>query len=536
MTDQKIKVRHKEIKAKSRKTFYLAGILAALVLSAGIAVTALNSYSDKFAFASAPLEIITEGNRQIIRVPPGGNLQQAIDRAQSGDIIELKAGATYTEVVLPKKNLTDFITIQSSAISQLPPDTRVTPKQAPLMAKIITRGKGQSAVSTADGAHHYRFIGIEFSPSNGDYIYNLVYFGAESDKLADVPHDFEIDRCYIHSINAGVTRRGLGLNSANTIVKNSYFEGFAFPQQETQGICGWSGTKNVKIINNYIEGGAENIMFGGSGPAHEHLIPENIEVRQNHLNKPIEWKDKYTVKCLFELKNAKNVQFTDNYLENNWVGSAFRITVRSEDGTAPFNTIEDVVIKNNLVKGTGDGINILGRDDHYENKPESEGKTLKNLSIVNNLFLDIGKPPFAGGGYFIQVTNGENILIANNTAFNQGNSISFYGVLPKNFVFRDNIVGHGDYGVHGLDNLKSPLSQKLVQNNLFVNTTNANTEYLAIPPGNLFVNRIEDVGFVDISKNNYSLTPTSKYKNKSQKGTDIGSGLSLSIFSNIVAP
>ncbi len=171
------------------------------------------------------------------------------------------------------------------------------------------------------------------------------------------------------------------MNSADTIIKNSYLSGFAGNQEETQGIAGWTGTKNVKILNNYIEAGAENILFGGSDPLSADLIPADIEIRGNHLNKPAEWNGKFTVKCLFELKNAKRVQFVENYLENNWVGSAFRITVRNENGKAQFSTIEDAVIKDNIVEGAGDGINILGTDDIHPSQ------TLKNLTISNNLFL-----------------------------------------------------------------------------------------------------------------------------------------------------
>lgn len=502
---------------------HFAAIFASVILLGAIVTFAFISYSGNFS--ASPLEITTEGNRQIIRVPAGGNLQQAIDRANSGDIIELQAGATYNEIVLPNKPLTNFVTIQSSAIKQLPENTRVSPKQKNLMAKIITRGKGASAVSAANGAHHYRFVGIEFSPSNANYIYNLIYFGVESNKLSDVPHDFEIDRSYVHSISAGTTRRGLAANGANIVVKNSYFEGFAYPQQETQGIAGWSATKNVKIINNYIEGGAENVMFGGADPANAELIPMDIEVSGNHFNKPADWKNKVTVKCLFELKNAKRVQFTNNYLENNWVGSAFRITVRNQEGTATFSTLEDIVIKDNIINGSGEGINILGKDDTYPSQ------TLKNLTISNNLFLNLGGKGFEGGGYFIQISDGENITISNNTAFNQGNIASFYGALPRNLSFRDNITLHGEYGIHGLESVKSPTAQRFFQNNIFIN--DKNVQYTSYPPNNLLVNNFQTVGFINAEQNDYRLAPNSRFKGKSRAGIDPGSNLAFDAVNKI---
>src|SRR6185295_18728325 len=122
---------------------------------------------------------------------------------------------------------------------------------------------------------------------------------------------------------------------------------------------------------------------------------------------------------LFELKNAKRVVFAENILSNNWEGSAFRITVRNQDGNAPFSTIEDVTIRDNVIKGAGEGINILGKDDEYPSQ------ILKGLTIVNNLFLDIGGNNYEGSGYFIQVAEGRDITIANNTVFNSGNIATF---------------------------------------------------------------------------------------------------------------
>lgn len=525
MSANQQKVRAKELPKPSRKKFYILLSIATVFLLSVIAVIAATVFSGKLDFISdAPLEIVTEGNHQIIRVPAGGNLQAAVNRANSGDIIELQAGATYSEITLPNKPLTDFVTIQSSAVKQLPENVRVSPKQANLMAKITTRGKAKSAVAADAGAHHYRFAGIEFAPSNAEYIYNLIAFGLD-DNGANVPHDLEIDRSYIHSISAGVARRGLALNSANTIVKNSYFEGFGYAGEESQGILGWTGTKNVKIINNYIEGGAENVMFGGSGPASAELIPTEIEIRGNHFNKPAAWKNGFAIKCLFELKNAKRVQFVGNYLENNWIGSAFRLTIRSEDGTAPFNTIEDVLIKDNIVNGAGDGINILGKDDYYSGHQLSGGQTMKRVTITNNIFLNLGANGFDGSGYFIQISDGEDISITNNTTFNNGSPVKFYDVIPRNFIFRDNITGHGEYGVHGLDSIKSPTAQKFFQNNVFVNNKNQVPNGLSYPPGNFLINAFQDVGFTNFAQNDFRLNSTSKFKGKAKDGKDIGSNL-----------
>jgi cytochrome c-type biogenesis protein CcmE len=54
---------------------YLIIGLTSIILLAVTLTLAFTSFSDKLNFVSAPLEIVNQGNRQIIRVPVGGNLQ-----------------------------------------------------------------------------------------------------------------------------------------------------------------------------------------------------------------------------------------------------------------------------------------------------------------------------------------------------------------------------------------------------------------------------------------------------------------------------
>jgi hypothetical protein len=501
--------------SRRRPARLLLSVIA--LLAATAAVVAYDWDTGKLGLYPQKLEIIPNGQTKIIKVLPGGNIQAALERATSGDIVELQAGAVYSgEIELPNKPLTDFVTIQSSAVANLPPDVRVSPEQKSSMATIVSGMLGRAAVSAANGAHHYRFVGIEFMPSGSFHNYGIVVFGKGESRPELVPHDLEIDRSYIHPFSSGVTRRGIALNSANTTIKNSYIEGIAFSGEETQGICGWTGTRNVRIVNNYIEGGAENILFGGADPASADLIPADIEVRRNQLTKPAAWVGKATLKTLFELKNAKRVTMTGNLLTNNWVGSAFRITVRDQDGRAPFSTIEDVTIRDNVINGAGEGINILGKDDTYPSQ------TLKRLNIINNLFLNIGGSGFDGSGYFIQIADGEDILIANNTVFNQGNITTLYGEPPRSFVFRDNIVGHGKYGVHGLGDMRSPQARDFFHNNVIVNNRQVSTSDASFPPDNFWIADYGRVGFADLAKMDVSLTAASRFKQKGREGTDIG--------------
>ncbi|HEX3102014.1 MAG TPA: right-handed parallel beta-helix repeat-containing protein [Pyrinomonadaceae bacterium] len=501
------------VRAKRRDAPRRAGVsvwmfVAGILLFAVAATLGFDLYSGKLGIIGPRFEIVQNGAARIIKVPPGGNVQAALEQANSGDIVELQAGAVYFgEIKLPNKPLADFVTIQSSAAASLLPDKRVGPNQASSMAKIESRGGGKPAVSAANGANHYRFVGIEFTAGNAEYNYNLILFG-NGEPEAKLPHDLEIDRSYLHPFKTGVVRRGIALNSANTNVKNSYIEGFGYPSEEAQGIAGWTGTRNIKIINNYIEGGAENILFGGSDPTSADLIPSDIEIRGNHLRKPREWNGKAALKTLFELKNAKRVQFTGNYLEDNWAGPAFRITIRNQDGAAPFSTIEDVLISNNIINRAADGINILGKDDTHPSQ------TLKHLRIENNLFLGVnGGGEYDGSGYFFQIADGEDITIVNNTVFNNGNVAKFHDAPPRGLIVRDNLVGHGDYGIHGIDN-RSADSRSIFQGNIFMNINRVPPSDYAFPSGNSIVGGMNDIGFINVAGNDYRLSTGSKFKGK----------------------
>ena len=518
-----------QVRVKSRATPKRTGgrrkwFFALIAVTAIVAGTLwYDWYSGRLGMIGPQPVIEFNGLGKIIRVPPGGNVQAAIERADSGDVVELQAGAVYSGTIsLPNKPLTDYVTIRSSGSANLPEGKRVTPAQRSSMATITAGILGRPALSASNGANHYRFVGIEFTAASTLFNYGLVTLGSGETNPANIPHDLEIDRCYVHPHKTGKARRGIALNSADTAIKNSYIEGFAYPSEETQGICGWTGTRRVQVVNNYVEGGAENIMFGGADPASAELIPTDIEVRGNHLNKPEAWRGKATMKTLFEIKNARNVRFTGNLLTNNWMGSAFRITVRNQDGGAPFSTIEDVSINGNLIDGSGDGVNILGRDD------TQESSILKRLTIENNLFVNLGgSDDLDGSGYLIQVADGQDITVANNTSLNRGNIITFYGVLPRNFSFHDNIAGHGSYGVHGPIDQRSESARSMVRNNLFININSISPNDYAFPPGNTIVPGPGAVGFADLQQQDYRLGSGSKYRGGGTGGKDLGSDVSF---------
>src|SRR6058998_3955659 len=272
---------------------------------------------------------VAQTGRQI-SVPAGGDLQAALNSAQLGDTLVLQAGATYTgNFTLPVKSGSGWIYVQSSALSSLPAaGTRVGPGQASLMPKIVSPNTAP-AISTAAGAHHFRFVGVEISTtwaSTSATNYGLVSLEAPNGNtaLTQVPTDIVFDRCYIHGTPTGNVRRAILMNSARTAVVDSYLSDLHEIGADSQAIAAFNGPGPFKIVNNYLEGAGENVMFGGADPRIPDLVPSDIEVRQNYFVKPLAWRQgdpayagvAWTVKNLFELKNARRVLVEGNLFEH----------------------------------------------------------------------------------------------------------------------------------------------------------------------------------------------------------------------------
>ena len=128
MAGNVVKVRAKPVTAPSggliSRPFFTVLVLIALALAAYVGYAFLKG---KLGSLNAPLTEVEGSAGKIIKVPAGGDLQAAIDRAVGGDTIELTAGAVYKGVFqLRNKPGDQFITIRTSApdTSLPPPDTR----------------------------------------------------------------------------------------------------------------------------------------------------------------------------------------------------------------------------------------------------------------------------------------------------------------------------------------------------------------------------------------------------------------------------
>ncbi|MGH2985712.1 MAG: hypothetical protein ACRDLO_03360 [Solirubrobacterales bacterium] len=521
----------------------VAGAAVAATLSLGVAKAGADGVRAELPRVFLDTRYVPPGGN-IIRVHAGEDLQAALDAAQPGDQVLLTPGATYTgNFVLPNKAGEGTIVVRPRRLVGLPEGERTGPQDAGAMARILTPNSS-GAVTTAPGAHDWRFIGIEFgivpgTPEN----YGVVRLGEGDEKRRrHLPTDIVIDRCWVHGNATGNSRRGVSLNGIRQAVIDSYVSNFKEVGADSQAIAGWNGPGPFKIVDNYLEGAGENVMFGGADSAIPRIVPSDIEFRHNHLYKPLRWRVgdpsyagiHWTVKNLFELKNARRVLVEGNLMETSWgdaqTGYAVVLKSANQDGAAPWSRTEDVTFRHNLVRHAAGAVTVVGRDPH------TEGLT-KRVTIENNLFDDINQQKWKGPGIFLLVVSSrppagytvagpKDLVVDHNTAFHTGSTIVADGPPSQGFVFNSNIAANNTWGVKGSGSATgTPTLQRFFPGYRFLRNAIVGGKASLYPPDNFFPPTYEAVGFVDRAGGNYRLAPDSPLAGMGQGGTDVGADI-----------
>ncbi len=500
-------------------------------------------------------------NYAVVNVGVGGDLQAAINNAScspNGTVIRLAAGATFTgNYVLPLKVTAPgkWIIIRTDRPdSDLPaPGTRINPSYSPLLARIIT-SNSMAAIRTASGANHYWFMGVEIGLAAGVNLnYGLFVVGNGETVLSNVPSFIVLDRVYLHGNGTGEISRGLAPNGASIAAVNCYFEKFqsctgkaGCSSFDTQAIGCWSSPGPIKIVNNYLEGGAENVIFGGAKVSITNLVNSDIEIRQNHFFKPLFWRQGdpsfagtiVVVKNLLEFKNAQRVLVEGNIFEHNWAqaqsGFGILFTPRGPQDGGPWATVADITFRYNLYRESACGFNISGEDNTGPSQPS------QRISIHDNLMIDINGPAWSSSyGRLYQILTApdtaaspHDITISHNTAFIDGAVILSGDAQTnpiQNFTFVNNIQPHGTRGVigsgtaDGIGTLNVYYSNAVLSDNIFESPPQGFNP-ARYPSGNYFPPDWSTV-FVDSSGGDFHVLRTSPYHNSGTDGKDLGADI-----------
>ena len=272
--------------------------------------------------------------------------------------------------------------------------------------------------------------------------------------------------------------------------------------------------------------------------------------------KPLSWKIghpsyagvPWTVKNLFELKNARRVLIEGNVFENNWVhaqnGTGILFTVRNQSGTASWSAVQDVTMINNRLRNSPTAFVVMGYDS-----PNQSQQTQRFL-IRNNVFEQVERSGFL-------ITWGSDDVEIDHNTFVPTNYLSFVmsglkghddsgkvvGIPCHRFKLTNNIMGFGRYGP-GVDGGQNTLAEAfpgaICEKNLLVGYGEGRAEHAAksknFPTGFLFESKHvgsspqDDadwpaVGFVNFASGDYRLTEASKYRAMGTDGKALGADI-----------
>lgn len=464
--------------------------------------------------------------------------QMALNTANLGDIIELQSGITFTgPFTLPNKTSgMGWIYIISSAYTSLPaPCVRVSPADAVNMPKLVVTAGNGGTINTAVAAHHYRFTGIEFKPVTSNYVYNIINIGNGETSGDSLPNNLVFDRCYIHGDAAAGSRRGVLMNGAYISIIDSYISDCKEDGSDSQALATYNTIGPIKIVNNYLEGAGENVIFGGTDPSIPNAIPSDIEIRCNYFFKPLSWMSElWDIKNLLEFKNAQRVLVEGNRFENCWPnaqsGFALLLTPRNQNNTAPWSVVQDICIRFNTFENIAQGIIMSGYD--APNISQRTSRILIQNNVLNVTNLGVG-----GDGRMFEVLNGPtDIIFDHNTGFCTNAYMVSDGTPNTDFfVFQNNMVNFANYGFIGSGTATANTTLATYFNSNWGVTTNAiiGGSPMGYPAGNFFPVNTTAVGFVDYTGGDYHLTVTSPYRNLGTDGKDLGADIDSINFASI---
>jgi putative Ig domain-containing protein len=528
-----------------------------------------------------------------VTVHAGDNLQNALNAANCGDTILLQAAATFSGFfTLPAKPCDDshWVIVRTSAPdSSLPAEgTRLTPCYAGVtslpgrpalncsmrqnvVARIVVPGTGTGPLAFEAGANHYRFIGLEITrPVGGGVVYSLVSLkpGATADHIV-------LDRMWLHGTPQDDTNKGVQLGGSTQLaIVDSFFTDFHCTSisgacTDASTVGGGAGDNPMgpyKIVNNFLEASGENVLFGG---AEATLTPADIEVRHNHMFKPLIWKqgqpgfvggydgNPFVVKNLFELKNAQRVLLEGNILENTWggfsqAGYGILLTPKNQSGPngtnlCPLCQVTDVTIRYSTISHVAGGLQIAnGLSDNGGIALDGERYSIHDITID-----DIDGSKYNGPGEFAEILEALGAPLLQNVSINHVTGLaahSLFGIgdnvaSPKlaNFTLTNNVVSAGTYPVWStgggtancaywdkpVTTLAACFTSSVFSNNAII-ATPANFPALTWPAGNFFPADATAMQFVNYNNGNggdYHLSASSAYKNAATDGKDLGADI-----------
>jgi hypothetical protein len=490
---------------------------------------------------------LTTGSNCIRIVPKGDaqSLQEAIDSATCGDTIVLAAGSTYSgNFKIPPTSCSGWIEIVTNSLSNLPRSgSRVSASNSSDMAKIATPN-ASPAIQFLPNSNHWRLIGLEITTSRESIsgtVYYLVATGEMVNLESQLPDFIIFDRIYIHGLPNTNIQHGIGMDTQSFGIVDSYCDEIHHNSADSQCLFSYNGSGPFLIQNNFIQASGENIMFGGADPTIIALVPSDITIIGNLIQKNLAWRNEgkpynWVVKNLFELKNAQRLLLDGNVVQYTWVaGQAVAMLIRSvnQGGGCIWCVVQDITITHNVIQHAPLGIAIAAF-------ATSNSLPTQRVLVQNNVLNDISSVNWGAGGrgWLFQLSvapapQAHDWIINHNTGF-EDVAFAYLGDsgTVRNLQMTNNLANFGKVGIQGNGtgscapalNVFAP--GYIYGKQAFVTLSGSNTGFTC-PPGTSFssLNGIEFTSAGGVLPNlsgNFQLSSSSPYHNAGTDGKDIG--------------
>ena len=283
--------------------------------------------------------------RPIIDVTPGQSVQAVLDSAPAGVTLRFAPGVYDGALTIGQS--VHFIPLNPPADGPATADCPVWfTSSAPETINILP---------TADSVD---FLGIGVKNSNPQY--QLVTVRGSH---------IMFDRCTLLGDPQHGQHRGWQTDGKVMTITQCFADHIWLVGSDSAVIGSWQDCDGLLVDGSYLSGGAETIMFGGADSPSADRMPKNIRIVNNELTKPSGcFALGAQIKNAFEAKCVQNLYLGNNTLR--YAGKAdgqgaysIVLTVRNQDGTAPWSTIEHVLIENNVCYWAAGGVSFLGKDD-----------------------------------------------------------------------------------------------------------------------------------------------------------------------------
>jgi len=403
-----------------------------------------------------------QGTYKQVRVNTCDKLTDALSSATQTEVVLARGLRCAQQIELPARRESQGWVILRTDGYEHTLGTRMTPTRAAQyqLARIDAPKNMTPAVTMAPGAGYYRLEGIEIGladlVTSTGAIFAAGTRGASRQDATLGP--LHLIGSYVHGRSDAQTVRCVLAHAPAMIIEDSWLDECQKAGQDTQAIVAWNSNGPLRIVNNYLAGCAENVMFGGANPSVPGAIMQDVEMRRNHVHTPLAWKSnacRTNKKNLLEFKAAQRVYVAENVFDGSWNGGHNGVawvikTSANQTQNCPHCSTSDITMVDNLVRNVAAWLDISGSN------AGPTDSTTRRITIKRALVEEqMGTQDYNPGGLMkpFSISGGHDIEITDfrvaDYARNPNEALAMFGSPIPRLTLRNGVLKRGKYGVFG---------------------------------------------------------------------------------------